>query len=76
MSQLRYTWRRDRAWLDKHWLAVASYNRGTGNILSDQRRCGDARQWDEIAPCTAKVTRETVDYVKRIRDYWSRMELR
>lgn len=74
MKYLRGMWKRDRQVIDRHWLAAASYNRGTGNIIKDQARCGDALLWDDIAPCTATVTTETVIYVTRIRNYWRLLE--
>jgi hypothetical protein len=74
MAQLRRQWQRDRAPLEKHWFAAASYNRGTGNILRDQAECGDARLWPAVAVCTARHTPETPAYVARIERYWLLME--
>lgn len=74
MGKLRYQWRRDRQALQSHALAAASYNRGIGNIISDQRECSGARLWPQISPCTLTHTREPVDYVARIWRYWQEME--
>jgi soluble lytic murein transglycosylase-like protein len=74
MAQLRGQWARGRLPLDKHWLAAASYNRGTGNIIRDQAECGDALLWAAISVCTARHTPETPAYVRRINDYWQLME--
>lgn len=54
-------------------LGLASYNRGLGNILNDQKACGNARLWEQIAPCTARITVETVQYVNRIHSYHAGM---
>lgn len=75
MGKLRYQWRRDRQVLQSHALAAASYNRGIGNIIADQKECNGERLWPEISPCTLKHTREPVDYVERIWRYWQQMEL-
>jgi len=71
MRKLRIIWRRDRAVLDSHDLALASYNAGTGSILKAQKACSDARLWADIAPCLERVTgprnaHETRDYVVKI----------
>lgn len=80
MAQLRRTWRRDRAALDRNDLAAASYNAGTGNILKAQALCGDARMWGAVQECLALVTgarnaHETRTYVMRIRHWWKLMEM-
>lgn len=80
MAQLRQTWRRGREPLERNVLAQASYNAGTGNILKAQAKCGDARRWQEIAPCLAVVTgvknaHETTTYVERIGRWWREMEI-
>lgn len=76
MRKLRAVWkpRGQRTILESHWLGVASYNRGTGNIIKDQAACGDALLWSGIEPCTARVTAETVRYVKHIKNYWVALE--
>ncbi len=79
MAKLRRAWHRDRQPLDQHWLAVPSYNAGTGTILKAQKLCADAKLWDQISPCLgavsgAQFSRETTTYVIRIRQYWAAME--
>lgn len=78
MAQLRAAWKSDRPDLDRHYLAMASYNAGLGNIIKAQKRCGGAALYDDIIKClpdvTGKNSRETMTYVTRIRAYWQRME--
>lgn len=75
MADLRKQWSgRGRVPLEAHWPAVASYNRGIGNIIADQRACNDGRLWSDIEPCTARATPETPAYVRRITDYWLKLE--
>ncbi|HVJ31685.1 MAG TPA: transglycosylase SLT domain-containing protein [Terriglobia bacterium] len=71
MAQLRRSWVADRPPMEKHRLAQASYNAGTGHILEAQQICRDARMWDQIKPCLAQITgpgnaRQTIDYVDHI----------
>lgn len=70
MARMRRGWRSPRPKLEQHFLGVASYNAGTGNILRAQTRCGGALLWEDIAPCLPLVTgqnaAETVTYVERI----------
>lgn len=80
MASLRRVWRRDRTIIQMHWLAVPSYNAGTGNILKAQARCGNSRLWPEIEPCLISVTgekfsHETRTYVERISRYWRELSL-
>ena len=80
MATLRRVWKRDRDPLQKHELAQASYNAGTGNILKAQKVCHDAKLWPDISPCLVSVTgkqfsHETITYVSRIRNYWQQMEM-
>jgi soluble lytic murein transglycosylase-like protein len=79
MARLRRTWRRDRTPTQMQPLAQASYNAGTGHILTAQARCNGARQWPEIAPCLRLVTgernsHETLTYVERIAQWRLMME--
>lgn len=79
MAQLRRTWARGRDGIDRHDLAEASYNSGTGNILKAQRLCDNQKVWHDIAPCMARVTgpanaKQTTDYVTNIRKWWLMME--
>ena len=80
MQKLRRVWKRNRTPLERHTLAQASYNSGTGNILSAQYECSDAKLWEAIRPCLEEVTgernaHETITYVSRIAKYWREMEL-
>jgi membrane-bound lytic murein transglycosylase MltF len=70
MAELRGVWIEDRSLLEKHRLAQAAYNAGTGHVLAAQKLC-QGHLWDEMAPCLAAVTgpdnaRQTIDYVNRI----------
>lgn len=80
MAKLRATWKRDRAPIDRHDLAAASYNAGTGNVLKAQRFCGDANLWAAVGECMHLVTGEknadeTKTYVTRIHRWWREMEM-
>lgn len=80
MHKLRRTWGRGRTVLEKHDLALAAYNAGTGSVLAAQKVCSDGRLWSEIAPCLARVTgaahaRETRDYVDKIHRWFRAMTL-
>lgn len=71
MARLRRSWSSPRPAEGRQQLAQASYNAGLGNILKAQRRCDDARDWPQIAPCLETVTgkrnaAETIGYVQRI----------
>lgn len=79
MAQLRSVWKRDRVPLEQHWLAAASYNAGTGSIISAQARCNQAHLWPDISVCLKDVTgeahaKETLGYVIRIDSNWQKME--
>lgn len=74
MAQLRAGWdRRSRKLLERHDLALASYNAGIGNIIAAQRLCADGRVWREISPCLPQITgrhaRESIDYVAKVH-FW------
>lgn len=74
MASLRTTWRgRSRPVLEEQKLAQASYNTGTGNVLSAQAACGNALLWDGIKPCLPSITgsdaQQTIGYVSSIA-YW------
>jgi soluble lytic murein transglycosylase-like protein len=73
MAQLRAVWIDDRSLMEKHQLAEAAYNAGTGNILAAQSLC-HGHLWLEIAPCLAAVTGpqnadQTRSYVARVADW-------
>lgn len=72
-----YQWRMRKVWgesgrtaIDRNRLGAAAYNAGTGSILKAQTACGDARLWEDIAPCLERTTgqyaHETVNYVLNI----------
>jgi soluble lytic murein transglycosylase-like protein len=70
MRKLRGNWGRGRSVLEKHDLALASYNAGLGSIIKAQKVCADALLWPAIAPCLVHVTgprnaRETTNYVAK-----------
>jgi membrane-bound lytic murein transglycosylase MltF len=73
MAQLRRSWRADRPVLEKHYLGLASYNAGAGNMLKAQMLCNGARLFAQIAPCLHDVTgsdaAQTIDYVAKIQQW-------
>jgi membrane-bound lytic murein transglycosylase MltF len=80
MAQLRRVWITDRPLMEKHRLAQASYNAGTGHILAAQEQCR-GHLWDDIAPCLAAITgpdnaRQTIDYVEKIARWHDEMVMR
>lgn len=70
MAKLRRSWKAERPSLDRHFLALASYNAGLGNILKAQVRCG-GNLYQQIIACLPDVTgarsAETITYVDRIK---------
>jgi len=79
VAKLKREWRSKRTADDRHRLGVASYNAGLGSLLSAQRLCGGRLLYDEIIAClpdvTGELSDETITYVKRVWDYWARLEL-
>jgi len=77
MRKLRNSWNWKRPLLDKHYLALASYNAGLGNILKSQKRCDNALLYDDIIECLPGVTgrhsKETIDYVRKIKKWYGLM---
>ena len=73
MRKLRNSWNWKRPTMDKHKLALASYNGGIGNMIKAQRLCGNKILFKDIIPCLPQVTghhsKETIDYVKKV-DKW------
>lgn len=70
-ANLRLAWSANRPAVERHYLGLAAYNAGLGNILAAQTQCRDARLWADIAPCLPLVTgsanaRQTTDYVTNI----------
>lgn len=70
MNKLRRGWSAKRPELDRHSLAMASYNAGFGNLLKSQRKCEGKTLYNDIIKCLPRVTgrysKETIQYVKRI----------
>jgi soluble lytic murein transglycosylase-like protein len=80
MGKLIYSWKAERPPLDRHKLALASYNAGIGHILKAQKLCDNARLYDDIVPpCLPRVTgrhsAETIGYARNIVDRWYPMML-
>lgn len=74
MGRLTYNWKAPRPPLDRHKLALASYNAGAGHLIKAQKLCGGPRLYDEIIPCLPQVTghhsKETIGYTKNIVERW------
>lgn len=77
MRKQRNQWRTKRPSLDRHYLALASYNAGLGNILKAQKQCNNAVLYEDIIKClpqiTGKHSKETIDYTKRIEQWYQRL---
>ncbi len=71
MARLSRGWKFPRPVMDRHYLALSSYNAGFGNILAAQRACGGALLYAAIIECLPSITgrhsNETITYVQRIR---------
>lgn len=82
MRRLRNNWSWNRPMLEKHYLALASYNAGLGNILKAQLKCKkldfDYVLWEEIKMClpyvTGKHSQETIIYIERIKKWEKRLK--
>lgn len=74
MGTLIRAWKSPRPPLDRHKLALGSYNAGIGNLLKAQKRCQGARFYDDIIACLPAITgrhsKETIDYTRLIVDRW------
>lgn len=79
MGSLRAQWSAPRPEMDRHSLAMASYNAGLGHLLRAQRLAGGAPDYASIIARLPEVTgrhsRETITYVQRIWGYWRQMVL-
>jgi membrane-bound lytic murein transglycosylase MltF len=78
MAKLRRQWTTNRPMQERHYLAISSYNAGTGSILKAQSLCHNALLWSDISPCLPQVTgalaKQTVDYVVKIRQWRADLE--
>jgi len=86
MGKLRRSWTAPRPKLEQHFLGLASYNAGTGNIVKAQKLCGGALYFatpsriteKTIAMCLPQVTgslaQQTIDYVAKIQDWRKQLE--
>lgn len=74
MGRLHRTWHAPRPLMDRHMLAMASYNAGAGNLIEAQRLCGGGNLYADIIPCLPDVTghhsTETIGYVRNIITRW------
>jgi membrane-bound lytic murein transglycosylase F len=74
MGRLIFSWKAPRPPLDRHKLALASYNAGIGHLLKAQKICGKPPLYDQIIPCLPIVTghhsKETIGYTKNIVERW------
>jgi membrane-bound lytic murein transglycosylase F len=70
-------WAWERPDIDRHCLALASYNSGIGHILEAQKEAGYPSLYAEIIEKLPQVTgdhsTETINYVENILTYCSRM---
>jgi len=73
MNYLRSQFKKPRPEVDRHSLALASYNAGLGNILKAQAKGGNSLLYSPMAKALPLVTGhhsiETTTYVKRIWEY-------
>ena len=73
MAKQRAIFSAPRPDFERHNLAMASYNAGAGNIIKAQRLAGNPPEWQPVADKLPQVTgrhaNETINYVKRIRQY-------
>ena len=74
MARMRNTFKAPRPDFERHNLAIASYNAGSGNIIKAQRLAGNPAEWQPVADklhlVTGKHAKETRDYVKKIRSFY------
>lgn len=74
MGRLHRTWSAPRPLMDRHLLAMASYNAGAGHLIKAQSICGGGNLYRQIIPCLPQVTgqhsKETISYVEQIIGQW------
>lgn len=80
-GNMRRVWGAEgRTGADRNRLGNAAYNAGTGSILKAQKACGNARLWQDIAPCLPSITgryaSETLNYVQNITTYAAELKER
>jgi len=74
MAHLIKQWKAPRPDIDRHCLAMASFNSGLGNVLAAQKKAGNPNLYAEIIKELPSVTgpkhsNETMTYVKKILGY-------
>lgn len=76
MARMRSVFKAPRPEIDRHNLACAAYNAGSGHIIRAQKLAGDPLGWGPVALTLPQVTgrhsTETINYVKRIRATYRR----
>lgn len=74
MGKLIQSWKSPRPPLDRHKLALGSYNAGIGHLLKAQKLCGGPKLYEDIIACLPMITgrhsKETIDYTRLIVDRW------
>jgi len=74
MGKLVSSWKSPRPPLDRHKLALGSYNAGIGHLLKAQKLCGGPKLYEDIIACLPMITgrhsKETIDYTRLIVDRW------
>lgn len=73
MARQRAIFKSPRPDFERHNLAMASYNAGTGNIIRAQKLAGNPTEWQPVADklhlVTGRHSKETIDYVTKIRAF-------
>lgn len=74
MATRRQVFKAPRPDDERHNLAMAAYNAGAGNIIKAQALAGNPLEWQPVADklhlVTGKHSKETIDYVSKIRRYY------
>lgn len=80
MDYLINAWYWQRPLIDRHCLALASYNAGKGNLIKAQQKAGNPVLYSEIIKGLPEVTREhsreTTNYVQKILAFYNAQVLR
>jgi soluble lytic murein transglycosylase-like protein len=75
MARLIKSWEWERPDIDRHCLALASYNAGLSNIIKAQKIEGDPTLYAEIIKGLPRITDhhsvETINYVKKILAFYN-----